>query len=399
MKRHFRSLIALLMITLSMLACSSSFKVISTPLPTPVQSQGQTEIATDVPTSLLPQPLYFLGKDSQSLTQVYRMERDGKTLKQLTAEPVNVLDYDVSLSDGSLVYEIDNQLILINADGSNRRTLVDSTPRLSPRGYYRPVFSPDGHTLAYTRGGINIYDLSTGVSNLTLADKPGNGEGALPLETYWTEKYSPDGTKLLVGVAHPPDSPANAVIYSPANNTMVQLTGGDSLNCCDYYGGAEWSADSSSFYSVASLYDFSSPHGALWKVDAASGAVTTLIPSNADDNNMSLMYLTDTPYLAPDGQLYFFSAKYPEAAGYTRRVPLLIIRSMPDDITTNWTVMRADTFEMMNEALWSPDASFVIVAIAPTKDDYDGGQAELVYLDGRSNVVLTSFAQNMKWGQ
>jgi Tol biopolymer transport system component len=331
--------------------------------------------------------------------QIYHMERDGKTPTQLTAEPVNVLDYDVSLVDGALAYEIDNQLILINADGSNRRILVDGTPRLSPRGYYRPVFSPDGKTLAYTRGGINIYDLSTGVSNLTLADKPGSSEGALPLETYWTEKYSPDGTKLLVGAAHPPDSPANAVIYSLANNAVVQLSGGGSLNCCDFYGGAEWSADSSSFYSVASLYDFSAPHGALWKVDAASGAVTTLIPAGAGAGDSALMYLPFTPYFASNGQLYFFSAKYPETAGYTRRVPFLIIRSTPDDITTNWTVMRPDTFEMMNEALWSPDADFVIVTIASTKDDYDGGQAELVYLDGRPNVMLTAFAQNMKWGQ
>ncbi|MEP6895347.1 MAG: hypothetical protein ABI986_07050, partial [Chloroflexota bacterium] len=112
MKRNFRSLIALLMITLSILACSSSFQVVKTLLPVPVENNVQIEKPSDVPTSLLPQPLYFLGKDSQSHTQAFRMERDGKTIAQLTAEPVNVLDYDVSSADSTLAYEIENQLIL-----------------------------------------------------------------------------------------------------------------------------------------------------------------------------------------------------------------------------------------------------------------------------------------------
>jgi len=56
------------------------------------------------------------------------------------------------------------------------------------------------------------------------------------------------------------------------------------------------------------------------------------------------------------------------------------------------------TFELMNEALWSPDASFVVVAMAPIADVYYGGRAEIVYLDGRPSVILTPFAQSMKWG-
>jgi hypothetical protein len=102
--------------------------------------------------------------------------------------------------------------------------------------------------------------------------------------------------------------------------------------------------------------------------------------------------------MAATGQLYFFSAKYPESVGPARRVPLIPIRTMPDDITTNWTVMRGDTFEMMNEALWASDANFVVVAYAPMQEVYEGGQAEIVYLDGKPNMVLTTFAQQMKWG-
>jgi hypothetical protein len=39
------------------------------------------------------------------------------------------------------------------------------------------------------------------------------------------------------------------------------------------------------------------------------------------------------------------------------------------------------------EALWAPDTSFVIAAVAPTPDMYQGGAAQLVYTDGKKSVV------------
>jgi hypothetical protein len=53
----------------------------------------------------------------------------------------------------------------------------------------------------------------------------------------------------------------------------------------------------------------------------------------------------------------------------------------------------------MNEALWAPDASFVITAMAPIRDVYQGGRAELYYTDGQQGVIsLIPFAMEMKWG-
>jgi hypothetical protein len=52
----------------------------------------------------------------------------------------------------------------------------------------------------------------------------------------------------------------------------------------------------------------------------------------------------------------------------------------------------------MNEALWAPDTGFVIVAFAPMENVHVGGQAEITYFDGRPPVILTTFAQDMKWG-
>lgn len=79
------------------------------------------------------------------------------------------------------------------------------------------------------------------------------------------------------------------------------------------------------------------------------------------------------------------------------RTPLQLVRSAPDGVTGR-TPLLSNTFEMMNEALWAPDASFVVVAFAPTEEVFQGGQAEIVYLDGRPNILLTEFAQQLKWG-
>jgi hypothetical protein len=114
----------------------------------------------------------------------------------MTSEPVNAGSYDVSPVDGSVAHVVGNQLLLINADGSGRRLLVD--------GGRDPIFSPDGKTIAYSRNGLNLYDLPTGIPNLVLEDYPLGS--SFPPET-----YSPDGTKLLIKIGHPPDSPWTAL--------------------------------------------------------------------------------------------------------------------------------------------------------------------------------------------
>jgi len=395
MKKDFRPVAAFMTLAFAIIACSSSFEVVGTRPPPPEQSNTPIVVSA-VPDELLPHTFYYLAGG-----QVFRMERDGKTQTQLTSEPANVTEYDVSLVDGSVAYVASNQLVLVNAEGSNRRMLVDGGSNDLAGIIQSPIFSPDGQTIAYGYKGLNLYKIASGISNRLIENQYGDPlpNGApFPIELYWPDHYSPDGTKLLVALGHW-EQVASTAIYDLDKKVLVRYADVERyISCCNFYGGAEWSPDSSSFYAVASAHDYSFPSGELWKVDAATGAVTTLTPVGAGEGAARMIYLPYKPYLAPDGQMYFFSAKYPESAGYSRRAPLILIRSKPDDITTNWTVMRPDTFELMNEALWAPDASFVVVAFAPSEDVYDGGQAELIYLDGRPNVVLTAFAQQMKWG-
>src|SRR5687767_4484928 len=294
---------------------------------TPDADEGETTLEPSAqpsasPDSLLPHTFYYLGTDSAGLTQVFRNERDGTTQRQLTSEPVNVNDYGVSPVDGSIAYVTNNQLLFANADGSGRRVLVDGGPVDENSPFLSvinsPVFSPDGQTLAYGYKGLNLYNISTGASNLVIENQveDSSADFQFPKELYWPERYSPDGSKLLITLGY--YEGASAAIYDPASNSLVRLTDAEgALICCDEM---EWSADGSSVYSASSAMGMFS--SGLWRVDASTGAVTTLFASNFD--SASFLYANE-PYLAPDGQLYYFFLE--TTSEFNMRTPLQLVRS------------------------------------------------------------------------
>jgi hypothetical protein len=407
MKKKFNVFIGFLIVVLVTLGCgtpangggepSSSVDQVATIVAGTMQALTPNAVEASVtpgaPSSLLPRSFYYLGTDNATgLLQVFRIERDGVTSHQVTFEPVEVKSYDVSLADGSVVYVSNNQLLWADANGAGRRLLVDGGP-IDPINPFvstlsRPVFSPNGKTIAYSYRGLNFYSLDTGVSNLVLENQLDDlGNGAIfPKELYSPAHYSPDGTKLLVTLGY--YEGASSAIYTIASNTLVRLTGDEgALICC---GREVWTFDSSAYYAASSTTGMF--NSGLWRVDASNGQVATLFTSSYE---ASIFNYASEPYPAPDGQLYFFF--YTSNNEINTRTPLQLARSAPDGITGR-AILRPDTFELMNEALWAPDAAFVVVAFAPIQDVYYGGQAEVTYLDGRPSVVLTSFAQEMKWG-
>jgi hypothetical protein len=352
-----------------------------------------TPLAPTPTPGLLPRSLYFLNADAAAHLQIFRLATDGKTLKQLTAEPADVTDYDVNQVDGRILYVSNNQMLLINTDGSGRQVLLDgglideNNPYLT--NIQSAVWSPNGETIAYGFGGLNLYAVATGVSNRVLDNQirdMGNGF-LLPDELYWPEAYSPDGTKLLVHLGY--YEGGSFAIYYPSSNTLVRLIQTENGNICC---GARWTPDSASLYAALPTTGMFS--SGLWRIDAASGQVTTLLPGEAGNNTFNF---ADAPFLGPDGELYFFFANTPATEEFFMDAPLQLVRSAPDGVTGR-TILLPNTFKRINEALWSPDASFVIVALPQNNQTYQGGQAEIVYTDGRPRVVLVPFAREMKWG-
>jgi Tol biopolymer transport system component len=342
--------------------------------------------------SLLPHALYYIAPDSAGMTQIFRLEPDGKTSRQLTSEAGSVSDYDVSPVDSGVAYVA--KLLHINKDASERVVLVEggevdlNNPFLSTVS--SPVFSRDGRTLAYGYKGLQFYSFTTGESRLAIENQVDEVGGGLmvPRELYSPESYSPDGTKLLVTLSY--YEGASSAIYYPATSSLVRLTGGEgALICCDE---VEWSADSSGLYSASATAGMFSP--GLWRIDAATGEVTTLIPGDAGGG---MFNAAREAYLAPDSQLYFFFGTVSSSEGMFNRASQQPVRSAPDGVTDRTTLSTED-FSLLNEALWAPDASFAVTVTAPAQEIYQGGQAEVLYFDNRQRVVLARFAQQLKWG-
>lgn len=416
MKKHIQRFAAFLVSAISIVACVAPMGNGGTQ---PSSDQVETLVAmtlqamapesTDTPAnvfdanaSLLPRSLYFLGTGDQASIQVIRMERDGKTQTQLTFEPVSVDDYDVSPADGSIAYVANNQLLLANADGSNRRVLLDGGPRDGKNPWLTaPVFSPDGKTLAYGHNGLNLYDLGTSTSNLVIQDqvKIADDGTIFPVELYSPVRYSPDGTKLLLALGHWESLPTHSV-YHLGTNTLIGIEAvTDYIYCCSFHGGPVWASDSASFFGVASVHDSAYQFGELWRVDAGNGGLTRSFKSPLADDTDGSVYLPVEPYLAPDGQLYFFFGTYAIDSGFYDAPTIEMVRSAPDGVTSR-TVLREENFALMDEALWAPDASFVIVATFPERRwDQGGGVLELYPTDGQKDEIwLAPFGKQMKWG-
>jgi Tol biopolymer transport system component len=394
------SLIAFFLITL---ACANPLQgtspsvdeIVAATLQALTAPAQNADAPQDSTPSLLPHSLYFLNNDAAQLAQVFRLEKDGITVTQVTFEPAKVNSYDVSSVDGSVVYESNNQMILINADGSNRRVLLDggSVDENNPflTRISSPIFSPDNQTIAYGHGGLSFYSLATGQSNRVIENKFSEFSGGtiVPTEIYAPEVYYADGTKLLISISH--YEGGTSAFYYLNGGALVQLQNAEgAFICC---GEGRWTSDGSAVYAASPVLGMFSP--GLWRIDASTGNVTTLLSGEYNANPINL---ADEPYLAPDGQLYFFHTTVPGGTDFIERAPLQLVRTAVDGVT-NRVVLRPETFELLNEALWAPDASFVVVAMAPIPDVYFGGEARLVYTDGQKGVVpLVPFAQYMKWG-
>jgi Tol biopolymer transport system component len=339
----------------------------------------------------LPNSLYFLnGKDETS--QVWRLERNGVTLSQISTEEMGVEDFSVSQVDGAIALVTDGKLILMDASGKDRRLIADGKEVLTDgeEFYFRntlsnPSFSPDGHTLAYGLDGIHLYDLKTGVDDHVLTnlgllmDEP----YIFAKEVYSPGAWSPDGTMLLITMSYY-EGYTLAVMRPGEEQPYMRLKGDGALCCMN-----TWTNDSRSVL-VANPYFLGTLPG-LWRLDATSGGYEYVIPGHEDYQSFNFV---GWPYQSGNGDLTFF---YVHQDDFSPEIgtPLSLVHT--DENGENMEKLMPGEFRIRN-ALWSQDGTKVVVA-----GSYDGSEMQLILIDPLTQKVDILVEEggrisNLTWG-
>jgi WD40 repeat protein len=370
---------------------AKTMQAILTSSPAAAPTATLAPLATPTPTAVLPHSLYFLNKDDGGVTQVFRLEVDGHTVRQITFELMPVDAFAVAPAGGSVAYTSNNQLFLADATGAGRRMVLDGGPVDDNNRWTNtvgaPVWSPDGQTLAFSHGGLNFLSIGTGSIDRTLENQVSTTAG-FPMvnELYAPNAYSPDGSQLLINITF--FEAGTFGIYLPSNDALIRLKrpeGG--IVCCH----VNWIPDGSGLYVSSPTLGMND--SGLYFADAATGSVTTLLPGSPADGTYNF---ADAPQVGPDGRLYFFFNNLP-AIPTSSHTPLFLVRSSSDGVTGR-TQLLPEPFQNANEILWAPDASLAVLVTADQDQVAAGGQVQIIYPDGRPAVKLVQFARAIRWG-
>jgi dipeptidyl aminopeptidase/acylaminoacyl peptidase len=357
-----------------------------------------SQVSTPVPqaaepdNNVLPHSLYYLSDAGDGTYQIWRLAQDGVTQHQITNEPNSVTEFTVSPVDGRVAYAANNDLVLIDAEGSGRLILVDggAVDETTNSYHYQTKISglawaPDGTRLAYGQNGIHLYDFSSQTTqriNTNIVETFEDGVLS-PVELYFPHSWSPSSSHLLVNVSYLESGSLSVLDITAGNLTPFQ--GG--IVCCN----TAWANDGQSVFVASSQLGLVS--SGLWQYDLHDGGKTTLIHEQSE--NQTYNYVAH-PYQSPNGDLLFLfgsTAVLPENV-----VPLNIIRAIGGDLD-NRVSLRPENFNIF-ETLWAPSGESLVAVQHPLGEPSWplAGPVILINSSGAPVVPLAPNGYQIQWG-
>jgi len=335
----------------------------------------------------LPAPVYFL-QDGQ----IWRLERDGHSLRQITHAEKGVTDFDISPTRGALVYISANTLRYCPATGEPCQVLLEG-PELPPpenelaerndRRHVRnkiatPRWSPDGKQIAYIQDGLRIITVAGRTvqvvhANDALPDSAPAGEYRVIAAL---DSWSPDGQHLLVLTYHYPlDSLyRQKLALKTLHGALVELAD-NGADCT-----AGWRPDGQVLYLAHPLQGGSE---SLRRCRVADGRCTLLGQEVPARRAAFYAY----PHVTSAGQVYTLMGNGPDVISAPKTFTLY--RTDADGYGV--TALRNDAYAVQ-AALWAPDGQGVLI----TADQ------QLWWLpagNGAAIRLVNAETQSLRWGQ
>jgi dipeptidyl aminopeptidase/acylaminoacyl peptidase len=369
-------------------AALASVPTNTVPTPTPTETPSPTQ---EPAPSVFKHPLYYLSKDGNGFTQLYRMEVDGKTTSQVVQAPAGITDYDVSLQTGAIAYVTENDLMILRPDDSTPVKILDEIPQDGSDGFYAhhtiayPVWSHDGTKLAFYHQGLVVFLPATGEMKTFRQNQVDEGDFLIVRELYLPDQWSPDDSKLLVTITY--YESGTSAVYDFNTDQVVKLTKKEQGSAM---GASAWTEDSTQVYIAG--YSYGGESSDMWMFDAISGAPFEFISVHNPDGHLNLAQF---PHIY-SGKVYFFYDlldTYPQSEQTARMaVSSQAIPAKPE-------FLRLDA-QYLVEVLWADDAYFALGLQRTSMDEYPYyGNLLYIPINGQPIQTILTKARMAKWGR
>jgi dipeptidyl aminopeptidase/acylaminoacyl peptidase len=358
------------------------------------------------PAGALPATLYVLEGG-----QVVRIDVDGTTKTTLTDEQpftpgaLAITEVAVSPADGALAYVLQgtngNTLVMTDANGKNRRVLLENQSVASPR------WSRDGSAVAVQVGqpsasdtpwksGVWVFSAFSGEARQLIASDPAPTDDADEAWIYAPEAWSPDGRKLLIGRFSQMVELCDAAIVDVLTGelTTLQPLAAAAAPLRVQCAGGVWAADSSGVYVVLRGPGLSAPEPGLYLANAEDGTLSPVISAQPAAEQLALV---QSQSIGPDGALYALIAlveRIPGSAAEPNAPPPLasLYRVGQDGKLER---LRPDSFGLFGSPIWAPGG---VGAVLPTAANEGGVTYLYVPISGEAVRLQFEPTAGIAWG-